>query len=143
VHPANITHHFKLLARRGLILIVETRDTGRNLEKYYAPVARGFSVRPRAGGRAGKQALALAIVRDDLSAAIDRLRPGRQKVMALLASARLREEDLSRFAARLERLIADLQRADAPDGRPFRLNVSLYPERPGAGPPDPLRVEVR
>ena len=35
VHPANLTHHFKLLEKAGLIKLVEKKDTGKNLEKYY------------------------------------------------------------------------------------------------------------
>lgn len=36
VHPANITHHFKTLLGAKLIKIVEERDTGRVIEKYYS-----------------------------------------------------------------------------------------------------------
>ncbi len=35
VHPANLTHHFKLLEKVGLIKLVEKRETGKNLEKFY------------------------------------------------------------------------------------------------------------
>ena len=40
VHPANITHHFKLLEKTKLIQLVERRDIGKNIEKYYRAAAR-------------------------------------------------------------------------------------------------------
>ncbi len=145
VHPANLTHHFKRLQRLGLIRLVETRDTGRNLEKYYASVARNFVVRPKTRSATGKQALALSILRDNLSAAIDRSRPGTRAVdtLALLASARLREKDLGRFAKRLRTLIAEFQRANSADGRSYSLSMSLYPDEASALRPDEVRVELR
>src|SRR5215470_16254095 len=46
VHPANITHHFRILKGAGLIRLVEKRDVGRVVEKYYEAVAVVFDVRP-------------------------------------------------------------------------------------------------
>ena len=143
VHPANITHHFKRLERLGLIRLVEKRDTGRNLEKYYASVARTFVVRSRARSARSKQALALSILRDNLSAAIDGIRPGAEGVLALLASARLRERDLGRFSKRLLALIAEFRRADSASGRSYSLNTSLYPDDANALRPESARVEIR
>jgi len=48
VHAANLTRHLRILERAGLIALVEKRDTGRNLEKYYAAVASSFDVAPEA-----------------------------------------------------------------------------------------------
>lgn len=130
VHPANITHHFRLLQRLGLIRLVETRDTGRNAEKYYLAAARAFVVRPKGQSAAGRQALALSILRDNLSAAIDRCRPGgrRGETLALLASARLKDADMRRFAKRLQGLVREFQGAESDEGTSFSLNVSLYPD---------------
>ncbi len=145
VHPANLTHHFKLLQRLGLIRLVETRDTGRNLEKYYVSVARNFVVRPKARTTAGKQALALSVLRDNLSVAIDRSRPGARAghTLALLASARLCQKDVARFVKRLRTLVAEFQRADSGDGRSYSLNTSLYPDEAPAMRPEDVRVELR
>ena len=139
VHPANLTHHFKRLARLGLIRLVETRDTGRNLEKYYASAARSFVVRPRARSPRSRQALALSILRDNLSAAIDRIRPA-EEAFALLASARLRKRDLGRFARRLQALVVEFQRADAAEGRSYSVNLSLYPDDANTARPERVRV---
>ena len=41
-HPANITHHIKQLEKAGLIVLVEKRETGKNLEKYYRASCLSF-----------------------------------------------------------------------------------------------------
>jgi DNA-binding transcriptional ArsR family regulator len=143
VHPANIAHHFRLLQRLGLIRLVETRDTGRNLEKYYAAVARNFVVRPKATRATSKRALALSILRDNLSAAIERITRRSDEALALLASARLGPRDLGRFAKRLQALVAEFQRAEATKGRSYSLNVSLYPDDANASGPKGVRVVIR
>ena len=45
VHPANITHHFKLLEKTGLIKLVEKRDIGKTIEKYYRAIAYSYIVK--------------------------------------------------------------------------------------------------
>ncbi len=49
VHPANITHHFKILLNAKLIKLVEERDIGRNIEKYYLAIASHFDILPPEG----------------------------------------------------------------------------------------------
>jgi predicted ArsR family transcriptional regulator len=142
VHPANVTHHFRRLRALGLIHLVETRDTGRNLEKYYAAAARSFVVRPRARSPQSKQALALSILRDNLSAAVGRLPSGEtREVLALLATARIARRDVARFVRRLQGLVAEFRRRDSKAGAPYSLNLSLYPEPAQALPSK--RVSVR
>ncbi len=75
VHPANLSRHFKTLAQAGLIVLVLTRDTGRNLEKYYQAAALSFLPDPAGLSPAGKRELALGALRDELSLAIQRI-PG-------------------------------------------------------------------
>jgi DNA-binding transcriptional ArsR family regulator len=134
VHPANITHHFRRLCALGLARLVESRDTGRNLEKYYRAAARSFVVRPRARGALGKQALALAILRDNLSLAVDRRRDEPGEVLALLGTARIVRGDFARFARRLQALLREFRRADSEGGTSYGLNLSLYPDGAGTAP---------
>jgi DNA-binding transcriptional ArsR family regulator len=143
VHPANIAHHFRLLSRLGLIRLVESRDTGRNLEKYYAAVARNFVVRPKAKGPTSRQLLALSILRDDLSAAVDRVAPRAEETLALLASARLGRRQLGRFSRRLQALVAEFRRAKAAEGRSYSLNVSLYPDAANGPRSKRVWLEIR
>src|SRR5215471_2715194 len=70
VHPANLTRHLRILERAGLIALVDKRDTGRNLEKYYAAVAVSFDVAPDAANLKAPHKIALAFARSDLSAAL-------------------------------------------------------------------------
>ena len=46
VHPANLTRNFRILSEAGLIELVEKRDTGQNLEKWYATLADSFEIVP-------------------------------------------------------------------------------------------------
>lgn len=144
VHPANITHHFKLLEGLGLIRLVETRDTGRNLEKYYASAARSYVVRPKGRSTVSKQALALSILRDNLSVAIERC-PARGRngqTLALLASARLRERDLEQVAKRLRALVDEFRAADGDGGASYTLNVGLYPDDANVPRPKAQGIEI-
>ncbi len=49
VHPANLTRHIRVLEEAGLVVLVEKRDTGRNLEKYYAAIGWQLQVAPDTG----------------------------------------------------------------------------------------------
>ena len=42
--PAKIHYHVRELEKAGLVRLVETREKGGILEKYYQPIAREFSV---------------------------------------------------------------------------------------------------
>src|SRR5512145_1167166 len=42
--PANLSHHIRKLLEARLIVLVETRATARNVEKYYRASARSYSV---------------------------------------------------------------------------------------------------
>src|SRR5215470_9445931 len=66
VHPANITHHFRILQNAGLISLVEERDIGRVIEKYYEAVATVFNIRPPEGSVRSVNRKGLSFLRDDL-----------------------------------------------------------------------------
>ncbi len=127
VHPANLTRHIRTLVEAGLAELVEKRDTGRVLEKYYAATADSFDVAPQPSLHSPHK-LALDFVRSDLSAALIELGDDAQgSVVAFLASARIAEEDVAAFHAKLTSLIADFQAADRREGTAYHLNLSLYP----------------
>ena len=73
VHPANLTRHVRILEDADLIVLVEKRDTGRNLEKYYQAAAHSFDVAPDANALTAPHKIALAMARSELSAALARL----------------------------------------------------------------------
>jgi DNA-binding transcriptional ArsR family regulator len=128
VHPANITHHFKLLEKTGLIALVEKKDTGKNLEKYYRSVAHAFEMNPDTSGIRSKKTVALSILKNDLSAAINSIKEDdERKMTALLSSVKLSGKNAGRFIKKLENLVRDFQAAGSKDGCIYNLNVSIYP----------------
>lgn len=92
--PAKVFHHVRFLVNAGVIRLVETRISGRNVEKFYRAVARTFILRPDA-----------AVLPDTLIAALDaelgRLRHG------VLESAAADEEDGPRILRRTAHLDAE------------------------------------
>ena len=92
--PAKVFHHVRFLVEAGVIKLVETRISGRNVEKYYRAVARAFILRPDA-----------ALLPETRLAALDaelgRIRHG------VLESAAAHEGDGPRILRRVARLDSD------------------------------------
>lgn len=136
VHPANLTHHFKLLEKNGLIQLVEKRETGKNLEKYYRAAAYHFSVDP-GSETTSMSVLALSILHDNLTAALQALKrqPEEQNVLGLLKTVRLKADDLEQFQKRLLDLADEFVALSSPGGEThYSLNISLYPTQAGDQP---------
>ncbi len=127
VHPANITRHFRLLERAGLIELVEKRDTGRNLEKYYRAKARSFEVRIASEQVEDARATALRVLRDDLSIAIGTVSGADEPAVGLLGTGRLDQARIPEFAERLSALVEEFSALDDADGTAYRLSAALYP----------------
>ena len=129
VHPATITHHFKLLEKVDLIKLVEKRDTGRNLEKYYRAVALNFEVKLRKDKPVNKKALGLSILRNSLSTAIKDVRDEDSKpVIALMESARVKSKDVPKFQKKLMSLIKEFRSFDSRSGEAYTLSIGFYPD---------------
>jgi DNA-binding transcriptional ArsR family regulator len=145
VHPANLTHHFKLLEKTGLIKLVEKRDTGKNLEKLYRSVALGFTVSPRDESPANKKVLALSILHDNLTAAIrdQRSRDDDSPVIGYLRGMRLRPGDVAKFNEKLVRLLEEFGARRPKDGSDYVVNVSLYPGEPVPGSGKEVRIDAK
>lgn len=128
VHPANLTHHFKILEKAALIRLVEKRETGKNLEKFYRAVAYHFTVELDQQA-ADPRLTALAILRDNLDAALRYLRaePADQPVLGLLKTVRIPEEALDAFQRRLVTLADEFAGQSAATGLVYTFNASLYP----------------
>ena len=128
VHPANITHHFKLLEKVGLIKLVERRDIGKNTEKYYRSIAINFVVNPGKTTKSNKQALELSILRNHLSTAIGTVKKdGKHDVIAVIKIARITPSDMKSLQRKIMKLIREFSRYDSPHGRAYTLNISAYP----------------
>jgi DNA-binding transcriptional ArsR family regulator len=135
VHPANITHHFKLLEKVGLIELVEKRETGKNLEKYYRAKAYQFIVNA-SDQPVDQKLLVLSILRDNLTAALQTLAdPNDERaVLGVLKAVRLHPDDVEKFGKRLLALSEEFVGHAAETGVVYSLNASLYPTDAGDAP---------
>jgi DNA-binding transcriptional ArsR family regulator len=130
VHPANLTRHVRILEDAGLVALVEKRDTGRNLEKYYQAAAHTFDVAPDADALTAPHRIALAMARSELSAALARL-PDKspEAVQVFSVCARLSPERRRAFLNALARLAADFEAAGNNSGVAFRMTLAMYPDQ--------------
>jgi DNA-binding transcriptional ArsR family regulator len=135
-HPANLTHHFRILEKAKLIRLVEKRDTGRNLEKLYRAAALSFITAPGELAVVEKQALKLTILRDEFTASIQRLSKSRNEVevFARLLVARISKQNLKKFQKKLILLVRDFEKAETSDGDPYSIALCLFPALVGNGP---------
>jgi len=128
VHPANITHHFKLLEKVGLIRLVETRDIGKNIEKYYRSIARNFVVSFDKSGKISREALELSILRNDLSTAINTVkRDDKHQVIAVIKIAKILPRDIKPLQRKIMKLIKEFAQYDSAKGKAYTINISVYP----------------
>ncbi len=135
VHPANLTHHFKLLEKTGLIELVEKRETGKNLEKYYRARAYQFIV-SASDQPADQKLLTLSILCDNLNTALQTLTDPNddRAVMGILKSVRLLPDDVEVFGTKLMALADEFASHAAETGDVYSLNVSMYPTLAGSAP---------
>ena len=128
VHPANLTRHIRVLEKAGLVALIEKRDTGRNLEKYYAATARRFRIAPETATLTSPHKIALTFARSELSAALARLPDETtDPVTALVLRASVAPGTAKAFAEELAGLAERFSAADRGDGQTFQLVLALYP----------------
>jgi DNA-binding transcriptional ArsR family regulator len=141
VHPANLTRHVRALERAGLIALVEKRDTGRNLEKYYAATARHFRVAPGIAALAAPHRIALTFAASEIAAAAVRL-PATDAgpVAALVTRATVPPSQATAFARELGALAQRFGAADAGTGQAFHLVLALYPGGDDVHDGPPIRL---
>ncbi len=142
VHPANLTHHFRKLQEAALIALVEERDTGRVVEKYYRAVADNFQVRADNVALQGAAQRALHLLQQDMAVAQARMRPDQQDAICLLGNLPLSPKSFARFQKRLEKLMEEFRAEGSGEGKNgenldfYSLNLSLYPRKPDSGLPE-------
>jgi DNA-binding transcriptional ArsR family regulator len=138
VHPANITHHIKLLEKNGLIKLVEKRDIGRNIEKYYRAIAHNYSVQISNDMKINKEAFALSILKDDMSIAVESLKNKLPSgsVTAYITTARIDQKKLDLFGKKLANLIQAFKAGNHSGGTATTINLSIYPNDTDSVPGD-------
>jgi DNA-binding transcriptional ArsR family regulator len=120
-----VGHHLKVLEKAGLVRVVRTRKVRALTEMYYGRVARLFVLKSddslpdelRGGVLA---AMMLRQAADELIAS------GPEKDTSALVHIRLRPADVRRFEQRLNRLVADYQRAEDAQGETHALTYALF-----------------
>jgi predicted transcriptional regulator len=128
VHPANITHHFKLLEKVGLIQLVEKRDIGKNIEKYYRSIAQNFVVSFDKSKKTSSKSLALSILRNDLSTAVSTVkRDDKKEIIAMIKVSRILPRDIKVLQKKIKELIKEFTQYDSMKGSAYTMNISVYP----------------
>jgi DNA-binding transcriptional ArsR family regulator len=145
IHPANLTRHVKRLEAAGLILLVEKRDIGRTVEKYYRAAARSFDILPDPGTVDRPVAKVLGILRHDLTCAIRQLPMESEEppAMGMIMQTQLTNAQFKKFATKLRDLIEEFKTANRPAGQKYTMNVSLYPGGADYGPTGEIHIERR
>lgn len=142
VHPANLTHHFKLLEKAGLIKLVEKKDTGKNLEKYYRAVAINYIVSPNSTTGLNKNAIALSILNNDLTSTISNMPKNDKRIVAaLLASVKLLPDDIKKLVNELKKIIAKYKKLNNKNGITYNINLSTYPNEINMNPNKNIIIE--
>jgi DNA-binding transcriptional ArsR family regulator len=124
--PANLSRHLKRLADAGLVALVRTKDTGKNLEKYYRARAKAFRVE-RGGEPKDKARAALAILRDGLEDALSEGNPPLDGSLAYMANVRLGKKKKAELYARLERLVEEFAGFHDETGESLVMSLAVYP----------------
>jgi DNA-binding transcriptional ArsR family regulator len=119
-----VGHHVKVLEQAGLIRVVRTRKVRALTEKYYGRVAKLFVLRSDESLPDELTGSLAAMMLQQAASEALATRP--ENDQSALLHVRLSEKDLLRFQKRLNRLVADFQRADDPAGDTHALALALF-----------------
>ncbi|HEU4973334.1 MAG TPA: winged helix-turn-helix domain-containing protein [Gaiellaceae bacterium] len=133
-----VGHHLKVLEKAGLIRVVRTRKVRALTEKYYGRVARLFVLKGDEGMPEELKGgvLAATMLRQAADELIAAGNPDENDSSALI-HVRLTPEKRRRFEQRLNRLVADLQRAEDAEGTSHAFAYALF-RAPTPLPPPPV-----
>ena len=104
---AKVLHHVRTLLDTGLIVLVETRIKGGNVEKYYRAVARMFGLRPSPELLPSVISGEIEALTHDLMASVAIWRERGERATWETRRARLPRERLDEFQAKLRALIRE------------------------------------
>jgi DNA-binding transcriptional ArsR family regulator len=120
-----VGHHLKVLEKAGLVRVVRTRKVRALTEKFYGRVARLFVLK---GDESMPKELRGGVVAAMMlrQAADELIASGDEQETSALVHVRLTPTKRRRFEQRLNRLVADAQRADDPEGESHAITYALF-----------------
>lgn len=143
-HPANLTHHFRILKDAQLIRLHEERSIGRNIEKIYATTASRFDLLPLPGEISDVNGTVLNLLKDDISHAISNLKgDDSERLIGLLKNVQINSQTLDIFVKKLHILIEEYSASHDPQGASYSLNLSLYPSDRDYGPLGTIKFQKK
>ena len=147
VHPANLTRHMRILVSAELAKLIEKRDTGRNLEKWYQATATSFEVAPDSENLKSKNKIALSYARSALSAALARL-PDNDTAPVNVMSFKtvLTQAGVEKLATVFAEIEKDYNKSDDENaaGEPIEITLAFFPaENPAASGSSTTTKEIR
>jgi DNA-binding transcriptional ArsR family regulator len=129
--PARVFHHMRSLERAGLVRLVETRVSGRNVEKFYAASARRFILKPDGEEieAAPESDSGMDILRQDI--AVASLANPADKPRVLTRTVDASREQLATFHARVRELMNELASGEQsePSGAKHRTVIAVVTYR--------------
>lgn len=137
--PAKVHYHVRELEKVGLLRLVETREKGGILEKYYQPIAREFSVEKSLISAPPDEALAtmsaiLSQIKDNfLRAFRQALEQKNEKPSMSIGFSRLylTKEEQEQLARQMAELLKSYEKQRDIEGeREFLASIIVYPETP-------------
>jgi len=116
--------------------LVEERDVGRNIEKYYRATATSFSLELDAEQLDNPGAAVLNFLKNDLSNAIAKLDPAKKEaIFGLIKSKKIAAKNFGVFSEKLANLFEEYSDcSEDENGQQYALNISLYPHEVDYGP---------
>jgi DNA-binding transcriptional ArsR family regulator len=130
-----VGHHLKVLEQADLVRVVRTRKVRALTEKYYGRVARLFVLKGEESlpSELRGGVLAAMMLRQ---AADELLGAGGEKGTCAFVHVRLTDATQRRFEKRLNRLVADFQRAEDAKGAGHALAYALFRSPTPLPPPE-------
>lgn len=149
--PQKVHYHVRELEAVGLVRLVETREKGGILEKYYRAVARGYEIpKELVRGASGAQAvseieqMAYRVANGFIRAITTPGSEQSNRVAMSETSLQLTRDEANALSEWLDALVAELSRSDSQPGPPDRnapeerrvytLATFLYPRLPDEEP---------
>jgi predicted transcriptional regulator len=142
VHPANITHHFRILEDASLISLREERSVGHNIEKIYTATAKRFEVRTSVQQSMTGNVTVLGFLRDDIDIALTgRAANDDEAAFGLIKNLRITPAAFKDLSKKMEQLLKEYEKFHDESGQRYSLNMSLYPQERDYGPT--TRIDIR